>query len=70
MMYQNKRKVVDLMVAILVFIISYGLDWIITCGIIKLITLCFGFTFTWTIATGIWLILCLLRATFKTTIKR
>ena len=70
MMYSNKRKVSAVIVAILILIISYGLSWVITCGIIKLITLCFGFTFSRAIATGIWLILCLLSATFKTTVKR
>ena len=45
----------------------YGLSWIVTCGVIKLITLCFGWTFKWSIATGIWLIMCLLQTVFKTT---
>lgn len=39
-----------------------GASWIITCGIIKLITLCFGLPFSWSIATGIWLIICLISA--------
>lgn len=47
----------------------YGLSWIVTCGIIKLITLCFGLTFKWSIATGIWLIICLLRGIFSVTVK-
>jgi hypothetical protein len=41
------------------------LSWIVTCGFIKLITICFGWTFKWSIATGIWLILLLLEATLK-----
>ena len=40
-------------------IIAYAIIWLVTCGIIKLITLCFGWTFSWLIATGIWLILLL-----------
>ena len=48
----------------------YGLSWIVTCGIIKLITMCFGLTFKWSIATGIWLIMCLLQAVFKTTVNK
>ena len=47
------------------FIIIKGISWIITCGIIKLITLCFGWNFSWGIATGIWLILLLLKSSFK-----
>lgn len=42
------------------FLIVLGFSWIATCGIIKLITLCFGLTFSWPIATGIWLVLLIL----------
>ena len=52
-------------VAILILIACYGLSWIVTCGIVKLIALCFGLTFSWPIATGIWLVLCLLEFFFK-----
>lgn len=52
---------------IVVLIACYGLSWIVTCGIIKLITMCFGWTFKWSIATGIWLIICILKSIFKTT---
>ena len=55
---------VIIMIAILIF--AYGLSWILICGIIKLITMCFGLTFKWSIATGIWLIMCLLGMVFKT----
>lgn len=48
-------------------VICYSLSWIVTCGIIKLITMCFGWTFKWSIATGIWLIICIMRSIFKTT---
>ena len=54
-------------VGILAF--AYGLSWIVTCGIIKLITMCFGWTFKWGIATGIWLIICILRSIFNVTVK-
>ena len=50
--------------------LCYGLSWIITCGIIKLITICFGLTFKWSIATGIWLIICILRSIFNITVKK
>ena len=45
---------------ILLLILCGGVSWIITCGIIKLITMCFGLEFSWVIATGIWLIICIL----------
>ena len=46
----------------------YGISWIVTCGIIKLITMCFGWTFKWSIATGIWLVMSILRSIFKSNV--
>ena len=57
------------LVVIGILVFSYGLSWIVTCGIIKLITMCFGWTFKWSIATGIWLIICILRSIFNVTVK-
>lgn len=53
----------------LLWIACVGLSWIATCGIVKLITMCFGWTFTWGIATGIWLLMFLLRTIFNVTVK-
>lgn len=58
-------KLAAAIVIILIFVISFGLSLIVTCGIVKLITMCFGLTFKWSIAIGIWLILCLLRGSFN-----
>ena len=70
---KNKITLAKGGVAMLVFIafltVCYGLTWIVTCGIIKLITMCFGWTFKWSVATGIWLIMCLLQSIFKVTVK-
>lgn len=57
-------------VVILILAACYGLSWIVTCGIIKLITMCFGLTFKWSIATGIWLVICILRSIFNVTVKK
>lgn len=63
---RNKiRKTIYPILIIAVVFLLYGLSWIMTCGIIKLITMCFGWTFRWSVATGIWLIIYLLRAVFK-----
>ena len=56
-----KRK--GLVVA-LVLIIGYALSWVLIVGTIKLITMCFSIGFSLPIATGIWLILCLLKLIF------
>lgn len=63
-------KLAAAIVIILIFVISFGLSWIVTCGVIKLITMCFGLTFKWSIATGIWLILCLLSGSFNATVEK
>lgn len=33
------------------------MSWAVTCGFIKLITICFDIDFSWRVATGIWLAL-------------
>ena len=50
-----KGLIVVAALAVLCFI-----SWLITCGFVKLITLCFGLTFSTSVATGIWLILILI----------
>jgi hypothetical protein len=50
-------------------IILLSISWLLTCGIIYLITLCFGIAFSWGIATGIWLILLLIGKGIKVTVK-
>lgn len=57
-------------IGILLLVIGYAISWILTCGIIKLITICFGLAFSWAIATGFWLILCLLKSVFSVTVKK
>lgn len=57
-------------VVILLVAVCCGISWIATCGIIKLITMCFGLEFSWAIATGIWLIICILKSIFNVTVKK
>lgn len=56
----------------LVVIAVLGISWITTCGVVYLICACFDWTFTWPIATGIWLLTCLARSIFSntTTVKK
>ena len=56
-------------VVILLLIVCYGISWIVTCGIIKLITMCFGLEFSLAVATGIWLIICILKSIFNVTVN-
>lgn len=48
----------------LVMVFGYALSWATTIGIIKLITMCFSIEFSLPVATGIWLILCLIKLAF------
>lgn len=49
----------------LTVIAALAISWITTCGVIALICMCFGWTFNWGFATGVWLITCLARSIFK-----
>ena len=56
---------VDFIATLIAFVVYCGLSRLVTVGIIKLITLCFGWSFSLLTATGIWLILALARSVFK-----
>ena len=60
-----KKTFLGVLFGVLLFVIVEAISWIITCGIIKLITLCFGWTFSWAIATGIWFVMILLKRVFS-----
>lgn len=62
-----KRKGV---VCALIIAFGYALNWAVTIGIIKLITMCFSVGFSLPVATGIWLILCLLKLVFYKSERR
>ena len=59
----------NVLLAILIIAACVFLEWIITVEIIKLITMCFGWTFKWSVATGIWLIICILQSIFKSNVN-
>ena len=61
----NKKTLSVIVLTIVLFIISCALSLVVTCGIIKLITICFGLKFKRSVAIGIWLIMRLLSAMFK-----
>lgn len=69
---KNVSNIADGSLAVLVVlaivVLAFGISWIVTCGIIKLITLCFGWTFSWGIATGIWFVMMLLKKVFNVTV--
>lgn len=48
----------------LIFIALCAISWAITLGLVYLICLCFSWEFSWLIATGVWLVMCLLKGVF------
>lgn len=56
------------LIAIIMVVALYAISWIVTCGILYLITLCFGLTFSLATATGIWLVICILQSIFKSNV--
>ena len=72
-MSKLKEKVTEggivALIAIVMFLVLGAISWLITCGIFYLITLCFGLEFSWLTATGVWLVMVLLRSIFSVTVK-
>ena len=52
----------SIIIGILIFIVIIAMSWGITIGLIALICLCFGWQFNLLIATGVWLVIILLRS--------
>lgn len=51
--------------ALLAFMAILFISWILTCGVIRLITMCFDMEYSWGVATGVWLALMLVSGFFK-----
>ena len=72
-MSKLKEKVTEggiiALIAIVIFLVLGAISWLITCGIFYLITLCFSLEFSWLTATGVWLVLILLKSIVNTTNK-
>lgn len=56
------KKALEVVLFVLIFAFVEFLGWLLTCGILKAICICFGLAFSWKIATGIWLVLSLISA--------
>lgn len=55
----------ETLIVIILLIGCYALSWAMFIGIAKLITLCFSWNFSLQIATGIWLVICLIKLCFS-----
>jgi len=57
------KKALISLVALVAF---YAASWAINVGIIYLLALCFSLDFSLPVATGVWLVLCLIKLHFPT----
>ncbi len=64
-----KNELAELLGAFIGWLCSVAVFWGATIGFIKLITICLSLDFSMLRATGIWLILCLLRFMFRPNIS-
>lgn len=58
------KVLLKVLMAITLIALAYGISWVMVVGLIKLITMCFGITFNYGIATGIWLVIVLIKLIF------
>ena len=56
--------------ALLIAALAYAISWVITCGLIAILFKCFGWEFSLAIATGIWIVICILRSIFSSSSKK
>lgn len=54
-----------IIVAVAVIALLYAISWAICTGLIYLICLCFSWKFSVLAATGIWLVICLIKGAFS-----
>lgn len=50
------------MAYIIAFIIIEALSLLVTCVLVKILSICFGFAFTWKLAIGIWIVISILKS--------
>lgn len=55
------------LVAIIILLLVAAIDWLFICGIVYMVTFLLDLTFSWSIATVIWLIVLILRSIFQDT---
>lgn len=49
---------------ILFLLMIYGISWLLTCGLYAFIAWCFSLKFSWKIATGVWVVWCVILSLF------
>lgn len=60
-----KWTLLQILFVLVIVAASLVFSWLVIVGLIKLITICFNLSFSLKIATGIWLVLILIRTFFS-----
>ena len=55
------KKTMKVIIILVTTIATFGISWGICCGLLKLISICFGLNFSIKVATGIWLALAFIK---------
>ena len=65
--YSSKymKNIKNVIFTLFIIVLALTISWAITIGLVKLICICFSLDFSLKIATGVWLILCLIRPVFS-----
>jgi hypothetical protein len=66
-MNKKMRKAIAVIIIVIGII---GISFLVNCILVKILSMCFGFTFTWKLATGIWIIILILKNIFNVTVKK
>jgi hypothetical protein len=53
------------LITMIIMIFGLGLSWALTCSLFYFITSLFGLEFHWSVATGVWAILCVINDILK-----
>ncbi len=64
-MFEILAAVARFILAALIYIAAYAISWGVVVGLLKLIGLCFGFSISLATATGVWLLLYLVKFILK-----
>ena len=68
-MTQKNANKIAILIIVAVWIVSFAVSWGCTVGLVWLLSLCFDFTFTLKLGTGVWLVVLLLCGIGKIVVK-
>jgi hypothetical protein len=61
--------IIAFILCLIVIALAYAASCLLTCGIVYLLTLCFGLEFSWPLGIGIWLVIMLLKNIFTVNVS-